>query len=88
MRVAVPNEVVRKCVDLYACVCVCVCHRELESWVHDMQTLIGAVEVARDVASAEATLQRHRERKVATCMNITTATTNQQHITTQFNKNP
>lgn len=40
--------------------------RELESWVHDMQTLIAAVELAKDVASAEATLQGHRERKVAT----------------------
>jgi spectrin alpha len=37
--------------------------RELESWVHDMQTLIAAVELAKDVASAEATLQGHRERK-------------------------
>ena len=32
--------------------------------MHDMQTLIGAVELAKDVASAEATLQGHRERKV------------------------
>lgn len=40
------------------------CHRELESWVHDMQTLIASVEMAKDVASAEETLQRHRERKV------------------------
>ena len=40
-------------------------HRELESWVHDMQTLIAAVELAKDVASAEATLQGHRERKVS-----------------------
>lgn len=39
-------------------------HRELESWVQDMKTLIAAVEMAKDVASAEATLQRHRERKV------------------------
>lgn len=39
-------------------------HRELESWVQDMRTLIASVEMAKDVASAEATLQRHRERKV------------------------
>lgn len=40
-------------------------YRELESWVQDMQNLISAVKLAKDIASAEATLQGHRERKVA-----------------------
>ena len=54
------------CVSVRESVCVgCPC-RELESWVHDMETVIAAVELAKDVASAEATLQGHRERKVQT----------------------
>ena len=65
---------------------LCVCHRELESWVHDMQTLIGAVEVARDVASAEAALQRHRERKVS--HELLTHIETQSSSTTQHTTNP
>ena len=50
--------------------------RELVSWVQDMQTLIAAVELAKDVASAEATLQGHRERKVwETCLQTLSAST-------------
>ena len=33
------------------------------SWVNDMRALVLADELAKDVAGAEATLQRHRERK-------------------------
>ena len=33
------------------------------SWVNDMRALVSADELAKDVAGAEATLQRHRERK-------------------------
>ena len=42
------------------------CHRpsELQSWVNEMRALVSADELARDVAGAEALLQRHRERKV------------------------
>lgn len=36
---------------------------ELVSWVNDVSTLTSADELAKDVASAEAMLQRHRERK-------------------------
>ena len=38
--------------------------RELLSWVNEMQALVSADELAKDVAGAEALLQRHRERKV------------------------
>ncbi len=39
------------------------CYSELISWVKDTSALMVADELAKDVASAEALLQRHRERK-------------------------
>ena len=36
---------------------------ELVSWVNDISALVSADELAKDVAGAEAMLQRHRERK-------------------------
>lgn len=36
---------------------------ELLSWVNDMTALVLADELAKDVAGAEAVIQRHRERK-------------------------
>ena len=33
------------------------------SWVNDMKALVAADELAKDVAGAEAMIQRHKERK-------------------------
>lgn len=38
--------------------------RDLMSWMSDMQTIISADELAKDVAGAEALLERHQEHKV------------------------
>lgn len=35
------------------------------SWMSDMQTIISADELAKDVAGAEALLERHQEHKVS-----------------------
>ena len=40
-------------------------YRDLVSWVHDTKTIITADELAKDVAGAEALLERHQEHKVA-----------------------
>jgi len=37
--------------------------RDLTSWIHDMKTIISADELAKDVAGAEALLERHQEHK-------------------------
>ncbi len=37
--------------------------RDLVSWIHDMKTVISADELAKDVAGAEALLERHQENK-------------------------
>lgn len=37
--------------------------RDLVSWIHDMKTIISADELAKDVAGAEALLERHQEHK-------------------------
>ncbi|XP_077987102.1 spectrin alpha chain, non-erythrocytic 1-like isoform X2 [Glandiceps talaboti] len=37
--------------------------RDLISWIHDMNALISADELAKDVAGAEALLERHQEHK-------------------------
>lgn len=37
--------------------------RDLTSWIHDMRTIISADELAKDVAGAEALLERHQEHK-------------------------
>lgn len=39
--------------------------RDLMSWMSDMQTIISADELAKDVAGAEALLERHQEHKVS-----------------------
>lgn len=39
-------------------------YRDLVSWVRDMKTIISADELAKDVAGAEALLERHQEHKV------------------------
>lgn len=38
--------------------------RDLISWVNDMKAIISADELAKDVAGAEALLERHQEHKV------------------------
>lgn len=38
-------------------------YRDLITWIHDMKTLIGADELAKDVAGAEALLEKHQEHK-------------------------
>lgn len=38
-------------------------HRDLISWIHEMKAVIGADELAKDVAGAEALLERHQEHK-------------------------
>ena len=38
-------------------------HSELLSWVNDTKALVSADELAKDVAGAEAIIQRHKERK-------------------------
>lgn len=38
--------------------------RDLMSWINDMQAIIQADELAKDVAGAEALLERHQEHKV------------------------
>ena len=38
-------------------------YRDLVSWVHDTKTIIAADELAKDVAGAEALLERHQEHK-------------------------
>lgn len=38
-------------------------YRDLVSWIHDMKTIIAADETAKDVAGAEALLERHQEHK-------------------------
>ncbi len=37
--------------------------RDLTSWVHDMKAIISADELAKDVAGAEALLERHQEHR-------------------------
>ena len=39
-------------------------YRDLISWIHDMKSIIGADEPAKDVAGAEALLEKHQEHKV------------------------
>ena len=38
-------------------------HRDLVSWIHDMKAIISADELAKDVAGAEALLERHQEHR-------------------------
>ena len=38
--------------------------RDLVSWIHDMKAIISADDLAKDVAGAEALLDRHQEHKV------------------------
>lgn len=38
--------------------------RDLTSWINDMKAIIQADELAKDVAGAEALLERHQEHKV------------------------
>lgn len=38
--------------------------RDLVSWIHDMKAIIAADELAKDVAGAEALLERHQEHRV------------------------
>ena len=38
--------------------------RDLISWINDMKAIISADELAKDVAGAEALLERHQEHKV------------------------
>ena len=38
-------------------------YSELRSWVSDIRALVVADELAKDVAGAEAIIQRHKERK-------------------------
>ena len=38
--------------------------RDLMSWVSDMKAIISADDLAKDVAGAEALLERHQEHKV------------------------
>lgn len=38
--------------------------RDLVSWVHDMKNIISADDLAKDVAGAEALVERHNEHKV------------------------
>ena len=38
--------------------------RDLVSWMHDMKAIISADDLAKDVAGAEALLDRHQEHKV------------------------
>lgn len=39
-------------------------YRDLMSWISDMKAVISADEPAKDVAGAEALLERHQEHKV------------------------
>jgi spectrin alpha len=39
-------------------------YRDLISWISDTKTIISADELAKDVAGAEALLERHQEHKV------------------------
>lgn len=39
--------------------------RDLISWINDMKAIISADELAKDVAGAEALLERHQEHKVS-----------------------
>lgn len=38
-------------------------YRDLISWIHDTRAVIGADELAKDVAGAEALVERHHEHK-------------------------
>ena len=38
--------------------------RDLVSWIHDMKAIISADDLAKDVAGAEALVERHGEHKV------------------------
>ena len=38
--------------------------RDLVSWINDMKAIVSADELAKDVAGAEALLERHQEHKV------------------------
>ena len=38
--------------------------RDLMSWIQDMKNIISADELAKDVAGAEALLEKHQEHKV------------------------
>lgn len=38
-------------------------HRDLVSWIHDMKAIISADDLAKDVAGAEALLERHQEHR-------------------------
>jgi len=38
--------------------------RDLVNWIHDMKAIIAADELAKDVAGAEALLERHQEHRV------------------------
>lgn len=44
--------------------------RDLVSWIHDMKAIIAADELAKDVAGAEALLERHQEHRVRFCYTI------------------
>ena len=39
--------------------------RDLVSWINDMRAIISADDLAKDVAGAEALLERHQEHKVS-----------------------
>lgn len=39
--------------------------RDLVSWIHDMRAIISADDLAKDVAGAEALLERHQEHKAS-----------------------
>lgn len=41
-------------------------YRDLLSWINEMKAVIAADELAKDVAGAEALLERHQEHRVST----------------------
>lgn len=43
--------------------------RDLISWINDMKAIISADELAKDVAGAEALIERHQEHKVNSIYN-------------------
>ena len=53
-----------KCVAVEAFGCI-PSYRDLSSWMHEMSVLLKSEELAKDVAGAEALLQRHNEHKVS-----------------------
>jgi len=46
-------------------------YRDLINWIHDTKTTIGADELAKDVAGAEALLEKHQEHRVCMIYSLT-----------------